>query len=217
MKEQGQLTAFDVRGSERMQEQEFQFCHVMGQASYVADAFLQFVLEEPRLAPSAEALEEQVLEEIGCLERLSPRFWQRFSSSVSLQPWQVRNMVVWGALVSYFYLQHRVFTVLMDWPWILCQGDVHEQLRQLGSMESPPSEPVASRVWCLLQAGMSKAQLAGAIQLLGFRVFGAPRFAVQRSQNAYFKGFCGLWTGNRGAPKMRKPTTTVPNPPFSAV
>ena len=42
----------------------------------------------------------------------------------------------------------------------------------------------------------------------GFGVFGAPRFSVQRSQNAYFKGFWDLWTENRGAPKT--PTTIQP-------
>ena len=48
--------------------------------------------------------------------------------------------------------------------------------------------------------------------LVDFRVFGAPRFSVQRPQNTYSKGFGGLWTENRGAPKTRKPTTTDPTP-----
>ena len=34
--------------------------------------------------------------------------------------------------------------------------------------------------------------------MVDFHVFGAPRFSVQRT---CFKGFGGLWTENRGAPK----------------
>ena len=43
-------------------------------------------------------------------------------------------------------------------------------------------------------------------------IFGAPRFSIQRPQNTYFKGFWGLWTENRGAPKTPNSTTTDPNP-----
>ena len=45
-----------------------------------------------------------------------------------------------------------------------------------------------------------------------FGVFGAPRFSVQRSQNACFKGIWDLWTENRGAPKTPNSTTTDPTP-----
>ena len=48
--------------------------------------------------------------------------------------------------------------------------------------------------------------------VVDFRVFGAPRFSVQRSKDAYFEGFCGLWTEKGGAPKTRKSTTTDPTP-----
>ena len=48
--------------------------------------------------------------------------------------------------------------------------------------------------------------------VVDFRVFGAPRFSVQTSQNTSFKGFGGLWTENWGAPKTRKSTTTDPTP-----
>ena len=48
--------------------------------------------------------------------------------------------------------------------------------------------------------------------VVDFRVFGAPRFSVQTSQNTYFKGFWGLWKENRGAPKTRKSTATDPAP-----
>ena len=48
--------------------------------------------------------------------------------------------------------------------------------------------------------------------MVGFRVFGAPRFSVLTSQHTYFKGLRDLWAENRGAPKMRNPTTTDPTP-----
>ena len=48
--------------------------------------------------------------------------------------------------------------------------------------------------------------------VVGFGVFGAPRFSVQRPKNACFKGFWYLWTENRGAPKMPNPTATDPTP-----
>ena len=48
--------------------------------------------------------------------------------------------------------------------------------------------------------------------VVDFRVFGAPRFAVQKPPNTCFKGFWGFWTENRGAPKKRKLTTTDPTP-----
>ena len=57
-----------------------------------------------------------------------------------------------------------------------------------------------------------KCCLAASRCLSGPSGFGAPRFSVQRSQNTYFKGFWGLWTENRGAPRTRKSTTTDPTP-----
>ena len=53
--------------------------------------------------------------------------------------------------------------------------------------------------------------------MVDFRVFGAPRFSVQRSQNTYFKGFWGLWTENRGAPQNAKINHDGSNPPVSAL
>ena len=50
--------------------------------------------------------------------------------------------------------------------------------------------------------------------MVDFRVFGAPPFSVQRSQNAYLKGFGGLWMENRG-PKNAKINHDGSNPPFS--
>ena len=40
---------------------------------------------------------------------------------------------------------------------------------------------------------------------------GAPIFSP-KVQNTYSKGFGDLWTENRGAPKIRKPTTMDPTP-----
>ena len=48
--------------------------------------------------------------------------------------------------------------------------------------------------------------------VVGFLVFGVPRFSLQRSQNPLKQEFCDLWTENRGAPKTRNPTTTDPTP-----
>ena len=44
--------------------------------------------------------------------------------------------------------------------------------------------------------------------VVGFGVFGAPRFSVQRSETPIFKGFGDLWTENRGAPKTPNSTAT---------
>ena len=44
--------------------------------------------------------------------------------------------------------------------------------------------------------------------VVGFGVFGVPRFSVQRPQIPIFKEFWDLWTENRGAPKTPNSTTT---------
>ena len=48
--------------------------------------------------------------------------------------------------------------------------------------------------------------------VVGFRVFGAPQFSVQRSQNTCFKRFGVLWAEIRCAPKTRNPTAMDPTP-----
>ena len=52
--------------------------------------------------------------------------------------------------------------------------------------------------------------------MVGFRIFGAPRFSVQRSQNALKEAFWDLRTENRGRPKNAKSNHDGSNPPFSA-
>ena len=47
---------------------------------------------------------------------------------------------------------------------------------------------------------------------LNFAFLGSPDFQSRGPKKTYFKGFWGLWTENRGAPKTRKSTTTDPTP-----
>ena len=48
--------------------------------------------------------------------------------------------------------------------------------------------------------------------VVGFCVFGAPRFSVKRSQNTCFNGFGDLWSEIRCAAKTRNPTAVDPTP-----
>ena len=50
-----------------------------------------------------------------------------------------------------------------------------------------------------------------------FGFFGAPRFSVQRSQNAYFKGVLWPLDGKPGRPKNAKINHDGSNPPFSTL
>ena len=54
--------------------------------------------------------------------------------------------------------------------------------------------------------------IGGWIVVVGFGVFGAPRFSVQRPQSPLKQAFWDLWTENRGAPKTPNPSTTDPTP-----
>ena len=48
--------------------------------------------------------------------------------------------------------------------------------------------------------------------VVDFRVFGAPRFSVQRPRDPLQSVVWDLWTENRGAPKTRNSTMTDPTP-----
>ena len=59
---------------------------------------------------------------------------------------------------------------------------------------------------------MSEGEWGVGSVVVEFRVFGAPRFSVQRSQNTYFKRFWDLWTESQGALKTGNSTTTDRTP-----
>ena len=50
-----------------------------------------------------------------------------------------------------------------------------------------------------------------------WRFWGAPSFSPEVPKYLFLKGFGGLWTENRGAPKTPNSTTTDLIPPFAAL
>ena len=53
--------------------------------------------------------------------------------------------------------------------------------------------------------------------VVGFSIFGVPRFSAQRSLNTYFERDLGPLDTKSGRPKNPKPNHDGSNPPFAAL
>eukprot|EP00971_Amphidinium_carterae_P321529 6391207-Amphidinium_carterae.1 len=84
------------------------------------------------------------------MESVPGRVWEILSEEAAKTPSELRSQVMDGAMLAWAYIWMRVVRETHSWPWRLVQGDIATNLDELGAMECPPEEAVASKIWTLL-------------------------------------------------------------------
>ena len=165
MQQTGCISTYESGQGLKLSVIEKRFAVTIGLVSHVPDAFLAFSLGENRLAKFPEAAMQTVLIEQEYLESLPLHVWQRLATFVQWTATELRDHVISGVLVSTSYLHIKVFDALQDLPWSLCSNP-GEKLEALRALQAPPQDPVAAKIWSLLQIGYPMPQLLKGLELL---------------------------------------------------
>ena len=79
---------------------------------------------------------------------------------------ELRAQVVSCTHISVGFIDTQVWRRVREWPWRLAVGDVAANVTALATLDEPPHESVARKVWALSKQGFSRAQLVAGITLL---------------------------------------------------
>eukprot|EP00969_Alexandrium_andersonii_P125452 5545857-Alexandrium_andersonii.AAC.1 len=133
--------------------------------SYVPDACISRVLEDNRLPKQLEVLKESVHAEVQWLWSLAKPVWQALAQICGTSSQALHSDVVSASHIAVGFLTDRIFREAARSPWCLAIGDRQANLASLLAGEEP-SEPVACKIYRLLQLGFNRAQLDAALRLL---------------------------------------------------
>ena len=94
--------------------------------------------------------------------------WDTLSALLqgSLSAFHLRGKVVRCAFIVYAQFYFRTLSQLEEYPWCLAVGNIVENLHSLSQLPAAPTEPVAGKIWHLLQKGFPVGQLVSALTLL---------------------------------------------------
>ena len=147
------LSAYEAGGPHQLSTKCQKFTIVIGLFAYVPDSVLAYTLNENRFAtklcrPGTIVGWRAVLAggaSQTCLSSAS-------QAGVQLLWTKIRDSVLRGALIAQAYLDEKLFAGLRQLPWTLCLNPA-ESLNGLVQQGQAPQEPIASKVWSLLEVG----------------------------------------------------------------
>ena len=108
-----------------------------------------------------------MLEELGCLERISNASWDRLAEVVQdCSGSQLQSAALHSAHASIAFLDRRVFQVAKGFPWKLTQGDIAANLEALSESNAAVADPTTAQIKSFLGLGYNRAALVDAVALL---------------------------------------------------
>ena len=123
-------------------------------ASRVCDVVLYELLQDDRLAQRHQEVRRCMHEELSWLEDLPATLWDRCSKLLVHTTSRVlRTDAVNAATVSMAFMQHHIFDLVDEYPWLLCLGDLDANLAGLKDADVPVHDVVTLRVQALVRAG----------------------------------------------------------------
>eukprot|EP00971_Amphidinium_carterae_P294996 5857638-Amphidinium_carterae.1 len=124
------------------------------------------LISDNRLLQQSEALQAQLSEEVMYLLSLPSSVWSFFSLHARCSAETLRDLVVKGAMITWGYLDVKIFQSLCFYPWSLVVGDIDKNLADLIALPAAPEHPLAAQLWSLSHAGMSDGELRSVLALL---------------------------------------------------
>jgi hypothetical protein len=141
------------------------FCAAASLASYVTDAFLSEMMDNPRLPMRLAFLKQCVLEEQQWLDGLPSEVWGPIAEVVGCAEPELRSDVISAGHISVAFLHTRVFSEAEKHPWSLACGDVESNLEDLANGPEP-AERTAKKIWRLLHMGFNRHDVQEGLKLL---------------------------------------------------
>ena len=147
---------------------ELRFITMSSLVSYVSDAACALIFEDQRLARIAAAVKKEIRGELVWLESQPNHMWEAVSLVLhkdDMDAARLKSDVIAGAHISASYFFMKCMTQVAEYPWSLAGGDREKKLQVLKSGPQP-TQATGAKIWWLLQAKFSPAQLNAGLDLL---------------------------------------------------
>ena len=154
-----------LHGFEKLTPPALQFVAMAALSSYPSEGVLSELLEDDRVAKRADLLSDTLLDELTWLSNLPENVWGHIGSLCGLHAQELRSNTLDAAHVSAAFIRHKILSQINEYPWSLLQGDINDNLDRFKAAEKP-QEPVASKIWDLLQIGYNRQELLLGLDLL---------------------------------------------------
>ena len=167
MRNAGVVGDYVWNGFQRLDQRAIEFVFVLGPSAYLSETFLAQVLHDPRVACTQGKLRSGIEDEFAFLEFLPRKIWAFLADRSGMPAESLRSKVLSAAMISWAFIDSKVLSVAAGMPWVLCDGDVAANLKEMMDRGELPDEPVARKIFQLSQAGLNQVRLQRAVMLMG--------------------------------------------------
>jgi hypothetical protein len=133
------------------------FC-IVALASGPIEGLMASLLEDDRILLRLPSLEFMIDEEMRILGELPGLVWSSLAGLCRCEAGPLRSNVIGAAMTSVAFFTWRVLSETTELPWRLAVGNKIQNLEELRG-QAEPSEPLAKKIWCLLQVRFPVEQL----------------------------------------------------------
>lgn len=128
------------------------------------------LLEDDRLLRHFEGYQATLREEIEWVEALDMAIWDRMTSIVGggheLCTTEIRSATLQAVFAEAAYIQDKIFSVALSYPWSLAVGDIADNLASLLETGYDGDDQATLAILNLLKMGYNRGRLADAVCLL---------------------------------------------------
>ena len=90
-------------------------------------------------------LRSGIEDEFAFLEFLPRKIWAFLADRSGMPAESLRSKVLSAAMISWAFVDSKVLSVAAGMPWVLCDGDVAANLKEMMDRGELPDEPVARK------------------------------------------------------------------------
>lgn len=137
---------------------------VIGTSSFVADAALNCLLEDDRLATRITVLESDMLDELRFISGIDDKIWAFFGRLADTPGRLLKHQALSSSFIAAGHIKWRLRYIHQP-PWSLCRGGILASLAAFRD-GSIPSEPTSHKIYVLAKMGYSPALLKQGLELL---------------------------------------------------
>ena len=157
---------YHIGGFQKLDARAREFVAMACLTSFLSEAFLLRLMEDNRLVRQIEELEAILDEEMQYLGTISDFVWSALGKVGGLRVQQIKSKTFLSAHVCVTFLQNKTLHEARQYPWSIAAGNQDENLDKLADLDVAPGEPVAAKIWTLLQGGFSRQKIKDGLRLL---------------------------------------------------
>ena len=161
---------YHLHGYSQLSSECRQLAMVCAFASFPAEAGLELLLTDDRVALHLDSFRAAMSEEMDWLQQLGLDTWTSLSTAASLQeagPDNLRHAVMQAALTSMGYIHSNALRLFEQEPWIWSQGNLHDHIHTLKTSSTDGFwHPVSQQLATYLGMGGEERNVLAVLELL---------------------------------------------------